>query len=339
MARGKKWLWLGIIAIALFGALLSAGPWMQASGRYSGPVDKISIGSPLYHSVLILLAEDQGYFVRNGLDVALNLYPYEHTAMEKFELGEIDFTITSEFSFARASLNPGSENLRIIASTATVLAQELVARRDRGISQARELKGKRIGVRLDSVLDFTLDRFLILHAIAPEEITKVSLSYDDCSEAILKGDIDATVLFDLPLDNVKKQLGENAVTWSTNITQPHYWPLIAKQQTMAAKPAVAPRLLNALLEAQAFAITHPEQADAILIRRWNFNPEFLRRSHETTKLEVSLEQSMIEAMEDEAHWLAEKQPPENKREPPNFLRMIHMDALDAVRPKANTILR
>lgn len=339
MTHGKKWLWLGIITVALFGALLSARFWMHKPSRYSGPVDKISIGSPLYHSVLILLAEDQGYFTQNGLDVALNLYPYEHTAMEKFERGEIDFTISSDFSFARASLNPGSENLRIIASTATVLAQELVARRDHGISQASELKGKRIGIRLDSVLEFTLDRFLILHAIAPEEITKVSLSYDACSEAILKGGIDATVLFDLPLDNVKKQLGENAVTWSTNITQPHYWPLIAKQQTIAAKPAVAPRLLRALLEAQAFVLAHPEQADAILIRRWNFTPEFLRRSRETTKLEVSLEQSMLEAMEDEAHWLAEKQPPENRRAFPNFLRLIQMDALDAVRPKANNILR
>jgi len=188
MARGKKCLWIGIIAIALCGALLSTRPWTQQPDRYSGPVDKISIsiGSPLYHAVLILLPEDRGYFIQNGLDVALNLYPYEHTAMEKFEQGETDFTITSEFSFARASLNPGSEDLRIIASTATVMAQELVARRDRGISQAQDLKGKRIGIRLDSVLEFTLDRFLILHAIAPEEITKVSLSYDECSEAILK---------------------------------------------------------------------------------------------------------------------------------------------------------
>jgi uncharacterized membrane protein YkgB len=67
-------LWLGIVII-LFGVLLLVRFWMHKLGRYSGPVDKISIGSPIYHTVLILLAEDQGYFIRNGLDVVLNLYP------------------------------------------------------------------------------------------------------------------------------------------------------------------------------------------------------------------------------------------------------------------------
>ncbi|MBS1214661.1 MAG: ABC-type transporter, periplasmic subunit family 3 [Proteobacteria bacterium] len=247
--------------------------------------------------------------------------------------------MTSEFTFARTNRKEGRENLRIIASVATVSAQELLARRDHGISEPADLKGKRIGIPLDSVLEYTLDRFLVLHGIAPGAITKVSCSYDRCAEEILRGEVDATVLFDLPLDDVKKRLGADAQSWSTNITQPHYWPLVAKKQTLEGKPEVARRLIRALLEAQAFASANPDRAEAILTAGWNFSPEFLRRSRETTKLEISLDQSMIEAMEDEVAWLAEKHPTGEKQVLPNFLRLIDLDALDAVRPKAITILR
>lgn len=338
VAQGNRLIVKGLFG-AVLGVLVAVSLWPGALQKSGEPLEVMVVGAPIYHAALILLADDQGFFARNGLVVTANLYPYEHMAMERFEQGEVEFVMTSEFTFVRSSLKEGNEDLRIIASAATVASQGLVARRDHGIAQPVDLRGKRVGVQLDSVLEYTLDRFLALHAIPAAAISKIPLSYERCVDAILKGEIDATVLFDLPLVGVRRQLGEQALTWSTNFTQPHYWPIVGRQQLLAAKPERVQRLLRALLDAQEFARAQPDQADSILIERWHFAPEFLRRARETTRLEVSLEQSMIVAMEDEANWLQARFPPDKRPALPNFLRFIDLGALVAVRPKAITILR
>ena len=338
MARCRTWLWTGI-AIAVIGVAVSAALLRERSRQYHGPADEIRIGIPsAYYSLLFLVAEENGYFERNGLKITPDTYEKDYTSVEKLTLGKVDFAVASEYAFAWASLQEGTENLRIVASTATVMAQELVARRDRGIQSPADLNGKRIGVLKDSPADFSLDRFLTLQNLPPEKVTKVSLSYEDCATAIAKGDIDATVLFGIPLFNAEKALAANAVTWPTNVAQPHYWLLIAKEETIEAKAAATRRLLKALLEAQEFTAAHLDDAKSLLARRWDFDPDFIRQARDTAKFDVSLEQAMIAAMEDETDWLAERYPA-GKRAPVNFFRLIHLDALDAVRPEAISIFR
>jgi NitT/TauT family transport system substrate-binding protein len=337
----RNFIWISAaVMFAVLVVIIATWFILKKSPGYNGPIDKITIAlTPAYSSLPVLVAADRGYFVRNGLDVTVDLYETGPMAIETLAQGEADFATASEFGFASKSLEAGNENLRIIASLATNSSEELVARRDHGIQALTDLRGKRVGIPHNSAIDFSFYRFLILQRIRPEEVTLVDLSYSELLEAISKGEIDATVLFDYLLYQAKQQLGANVVSWPTRSAQPYYWLLIGRSESIESQPTVSQRLLTALLEAQAFVRAHPTEAEAILAKGWQRNPESLRSARKTSNLEISLDQGLIVAMEDEANWLIERGLAGKKTAAPNYLHLIYMDALDAVKPKANTIFR
>lgn len=336
----KKSIWIsGSVLLTIPAITILVWFTLQKHPKYNGPIDKIILGStPAYYSLLILVAQEQGYFDENGLDVTLNLSEIGSEALNKLRQGKIDFATSSEFGFVNESLKEGSENLRIIASLAKSFSTKVVARRDHGIQKPADLKGKRVGIWRDSPLDFSFNRYLIFQGISPEEITFINLSYNQSLEAILKGEIDATILFDIRLFKALKQLGANAVSWYGRSTQDFYWLLVGKAEFIVTKPDVVERLLIALLEAQEFVRNHPHEAEVVYIRHWKYDSEFVQFVREMSTFEISLDQSLIVVMEDEADWRI-KSSRTWKKKIPNYLRHIYMAALDRVKPTANTIYR
>ncbi|MBI5303971.1 MAG: ABC transporter substrate-binding protein [Chloroflexi bacterium] len=338
MKRTRVWIGVALLFTVL-SVFIAAWLGLTKSPGKPGPSDKITLGVvPAYFSLPILVAADQGYFIKNGLDVTVNFAGSGLVTLEMLVRGDVDFATASDSGFVVKSLEAGNENLRIIASLATNDLEELVARRDHGIQAITDLRGKRVGIPWNSAVHFSFYRFLILQGIPPEEVTLVDLSYPKCLEAILKGEIDATLLFDYLLYDAKQQLGVNAVSWQTRSTQPSYWLLIGKSESIQNQPAISQRLLTSLLEAQAFIRAHPIEAEAMLAHSAPRDPEFLRSARETSHFEISLEQGLIVAMEDEADWRIERGLAE-KAAAPNYLHHIYMDALDAVKPEAITIFR
>jgi hypothetical protein len=57
-----------------------------------------------------------------------------------------------------------------------------------------------------------------------------------------------------------------------------------------------------------------------------------------TDLSLTLDQSLVLAMEDEARWMIENNLTADKQVP-NFLDFIHEEALEAIKPQAVNIIR
>jgi NitT/TauT family transport system substrate-binding protein len=306
--------------------------------RPGAPGDTVTLGvSPGYYSLPILVAQEQGFFDAQGLATTIRQYPTGTEGLIALRAGDVDVATASDFGFTAASLAAGGDELRILASLATFEGQEIVARRDRGIASPADLRGKRVGVQGGSPLDFGLERHLVLQLIDPGDLTIVDLSYDDCLEAITKGSVDATILFDQRLYEAKQRLGANAAAWPSNSSQDLYWLLVGRADKIAARPETTKRLLAALLEAQAYARAHPVDADATLARTWSRAPASVQYGRDTTRFSIELDQSLIVAIEDEADWLIRRGGTDTAT-PPNYLRLIYRDALDAVDPYVDTII-
>jgi NitT/TauT family transport system substrate-binding protein len=324
----------GGIVIASVLAISTRAPAPSAVG----PRDDLTLGvSPGYYSLPILVAQEQGYFDAQGLATTIRQHPTGTDGLKALRAGDVDVATASDFGFTAASLAAGGDELRILASLATFTGQEIVARRDRGIVGPADLRGKRIAVQGGSPLDFGLERYLVLHLIDPGDVTLVDLSYDDCLAAITDGSVDATVLFDQRLYEAKQRLGANATTWFSNSSQDLYWLLIGRADTVAGRKETMRRLLVALVQAQAYERVHPDAADALLARTWNRSPASVQYGRDTTRLAIELDQSLIIAIEDEADWLV-RRGGTDAATPPNYLRLIDRDVLDAVAPDADTII-
>jgi ABC-type nitrate/sulfonate/bicarbonate transport system substrate-binding protein len=109
------------------------------------------------------------------------------------------------------------------------------------------------------------------------------------------------------------------------------------QGDLTRSPEPIKRFLRALAKAENFLLAHEDEARDIIIRKWRFVPEFIRQVWGRTRLNVTLNQSLVTSLENFARW---KQSKESKTgDIPNFLKYIYSGALEEVDPKAVTIFK
>lgn len=332
----RRYLLAGV-AILVIALIVAARFTRSKPPAYMGPVEKITLGSsPNTYSLLLIVAAERGYFAQHGLDVSIEDYESGLIAVDLLLQGDVDIATAADFVFMNRSLE--RKDLRIIASIATSGSEEIVARRDRGIEQPQDLKGKRIGVNFNTTAEYTLMRFLLYNHISLDEVTLVNLIPSRLVESFSSGELDAMISWEQWVYEAKTRLGENARSWPARMGQDFYWLLIAKEGFIQEKSATLERFVRALAQAEEFVKGHKGEAQSILAARLKRERAFVEHEWEKNEYRITLDQGLIVALEGEADWRM-KSNPDDKRVIPNYLRLIYMDSLNRVKPEANTIFR
>jgi len=319
----------------LLGVLATWGCQSREEPKQQGPPLKISLAlAPFPYSGLIAIADDKGFFKDCGLEVLIKEFPYGFATLEALSRGEAQMAMANDLVFA-AKIND-DPSLRAVASISLANTNEIVARKDRNIQEPSDLRGKKIGFISNTSSEYYLTTFLLVNNLSPSEVTAVSLAPARIIEAIIGGEVDAVSGWDTDVYRVKKHLGENAVSWPSQNNQDWHWLLVTRE-SLTQTPEPIKRFLGALIKAENFLLDHEDEAKGIIIRKWGFDPEFMREVWDKTRLNVSLNQSLITSLENFAKWRMNK---EGKAgEPPNFLNYIYIGALEETDPKAVTIFR
>jgi NitT/TauT family transport system substrate-binding protein len=180
----------GMVAIGLVAALAGGYFWWPSRPSppppYTGPVEKLSLGITTIMSTLLWVADQNGYFQAQGLDVTIQMYDAGLFAVNGLLAGKVQVAACSEFVLATQIL-AGRENLRALGTIASSRSNKTIARRDRGIAKPEDLAGKRIGVTRQTTGDYFLDLFLTLHALAVEQVQLVNMKPLELSEALSRG--------------------------------------------------------------------------------------------------------------------------------------------------------
>ncbi len=216
----------------------------------------------------------------------------------------------------------------------------VVARRDRGIQQVSDLKGKRVGTTIGTVAEFYLGRLLDLNGMTMQDLTVVNLKTPlEWANAVVDGSIDAVVTARAPANSARDRLGSNAVVWSAQSNRPMYALVIASDEWIKAHPELLKRFLKSLSQAEEFVIRNPTEAKNIVRKRLNFSAAYMETVWSQNQYGLSLDQSLITAMEDEARWMIKNNQPTNESLVPDFLDCIYEDALGTVKSEAVDIIR
>ena len=126
-------------------ALLIVAIGLSACGQStSEPDEKLTIGVfKGVFSSLIWIAESQGYFPDNGLDVTIqDEYETGIAPMRDAIDGKVDIASGAEFVLVSVSFD--NSNLKAITTIDLADAIELVARKDHGINRPTDLRGKKL---------------------------------------------------------------------------------------------------------------------------------------------------------------------------------------------------
>lgn len=318
------------------GALLAALLWPGSPGRTSGaPVEKIAIGGvTIEASALFYIALDRGLFADQGLDVRVVEYPAGVMAAGDLLKNELDLVMASEFvAVTKHSQHP---DLRILAAIARSDTHEVIALRNRGITEPAHLAGKRIAVTGHSSGDFFLRAFLTQQGIPTDRVTFVDLPPPGILAAISEGSVDAVMAWEPTVGAIKQRLGDNAVAWPGQGGRGYYMVLLTRDDFLKKRPAALERLLRALIAAEDYAAAHPPEAQQIVAGRLGYRLPLLQSLWPRQDFRVRLDQDLIILMEDEARWAIGRKA--LKAEMPNFLEVIHWDRLKTIKPEAVGII-
>lgn len=151
-------------------------------------------------------------------------------------------------------------------------------------------------------------------------------------EALARGEVDAVMTFDPLMAPIKARLGEQAVSRPPQEGHRSFWTLVALAAEIQKRPGVMVKLLRALAQAQEYLQNQPKDGKTI-ITRWVKLPQTVKYGVSRTKYELSLDQTMLLTMEDEARWLIQNRRTD-RTQVPNYLDYIQAEPLLKVNPKA-----
>ncbi len=118
---------IAVIALAGHGAWYS----LNSHATYFGTPESITFGNAPYVSALIYIADDEGFFAANGLNVTIKNYVTSLAAIDDMKKEKVDISATTEFTVAAEAFKKA--NISAIGSIEKFQAAYLVARKDRGI--------------------------------------------------------------------------------------------------------------------------------------------------------------------------------------------------------------
>jgi NitT/TauT family transport system substrate-binding protein len=335
----KPVLMIAVIAVIV---LVGFGTWYFLKSRTAGSeaTESITVADISDQaSALILIAENQGFFVRNGLRVNLRNYGNGVLAIRAMKSDEAHIALSTEFPIVVETLK--KEKLSLIACIDKTQQVHLVARKDKGIKRVSDLKGKKIGIERWSIAEFYLGRFLDLNGMSIKYValinidpTKPSLVLDKMAE----GSVDAVVSREIMLQPIIRQLGSNYTSWPLQSAQPSWVAIVSKTDWATGHPETIKKLLKSIAEAEDYLIRHNEKAKAIIQKRFSFDDSFMASNWPQHQFRLSLDQTLIVAMKDEAQWMINNNLTSEKTIP-DFMNYIYVDGLKAVKPEAVKIIR
>jgi NitT/TauT family transport system substrate-binding protein len=330
-----------IIAAAIIISVILTGFGIWHWGAFndsSTPMDSVVVAySPFESGTLFWIARDQHFFEQNGINLTIRKYDSGAASLEGVMNGEADIAVgVTEFPLVRQAFrNTGA---RIMGNIDKAEFVYLVARKDQ-IRNISDLKGTRVGTALGTVAEFHLGRFLLLHGMTFQDITLIDVKTPDgWVNEVADGNIDAIVTAQPYANAARDRLGNNAVTWPLQSSQPLFSLVISSDYWIAQHPDLAGRFLKSLAQAEEYIHEHPSESKAIVQNQLNLDAGYMDTVWQQNQFSLTLDQSLILAMEDEARWMIMNNQTDVTMVP-DFRKFVYPDAMESVRSGSVNIIR
>lgn len=338
-ARSRRF--VALTAAALLAALALAGYlWRASSGVASdqGAPEPLTIAiSAAYPgSCPVFVAQARGYFAAQGLQVTLQPHSSGKPALQAALDGQADIATCSDLPTMFAVMNG-----QPVAIVATLFRSEndhgIVARRDRGIARVTDLRGKRIGVTTGSSAHFFLDNLLSRSGVGIGEVELVDLGADLIADALARGEVDAVSSWEPVVAQALNRIAGNDAVFHDPAVSALAWNLVGRHDILSGRGATLQRLLRAVDQGAALCSDRPDEAIPIVAAATGVAAAELQQLWASYRFDLTLDQGLVLALEDEARWALQNDLTRSARMP-NFLSHILIEPLKAVRPSAVTLV-
>jgi len=302
-----------------------------------GTADSVTIDMSVYGgAALIYIALAKRLFEDEGLKITVQTHSTGKESLDAVLSGGADVATVAELPITLAILEG-----RPVAIVATLASGEsdygVVGRSDKGIAGPASLKGKRVAVTLGTSSDFFLDALLVRHRLSRADVRLINRKPDEMADTLEKGEADAASTWEPYLSSARKRLGSNSTVVGNEGIYESTFNLATTRDFVGQRSETVKKLLRALIRAEQLYIDDRPTAEKIVAEWLKSDAPEAAQFLSKHRLGLSLDQSLLVMMEDEARWAVRNKLVESKATP-NFLNNIDIDALLAVEARAVTVI-
>jgi NitT/TauT family transport system substrate-binding protein len=290
-------------------------------------------------AALAHVAVAKGYFEAEGLSPTIERHAFGKLALGAVLSGKADLATCAETPLVLAALR--GEPVAFVATIATTATgSAILGKRSAGVRAPADLAGKRVGVPLGTSSAFFLDTFLVRHRIARDTVRVVDLRPEAMAAALETGEVDAISLFWSPaMIAIQRQLGANGAVFFAEDVSWETHGVAARGEVLRQRPSVVQKAIHALVRAEAFVREHPEEARRIVGAAAGVEPAELDVMWPHYRMAVSLDQSLLVLMEEQARWAVAAGVAPVPAAPIDFGRALAPEPLLVVKPDAVRLIR
>ena len=333
----KKIFIISIVVIAIV-AIITA---MFIYVNPQTPVDQeqlelVTVGAEFSQvNTLLFIAQNMNYFSDNGLNVTLKQYNSGAAALGAMINGDVNIATSSEFSVVNKAL--ANTSISIFGTIDRFQQISIVARKDRGIQNITDLANKSVGLTVGTSAEFFFGRFLELNNMNLSQVKIVNTQPNNIVDALTNGTVDAVVTWQPYINQIENLMANDVVNGRLKVDSKFTVPLSAKNSWINSHNKTVTKFLEAIAQAENYLDSNPADAKNIIKNRLNYTTEYVESIWPDHQFTLSLDQSLVLIMEDEARWLIANNLT-NATSVPSFQNYIYKDGLAQVKPNSITIV-
>ena len=264
-------------------SLLRAGLLAFATTNASAQLREVRLDFATYNPVSLVLKE-RGILERalapEGIKVRWVQSLGSNKALEFLNAGSIDFGSTAGAAALVGRINGNPITSLYVYSRPEWTA--LVTRKDSGITQVSDLKGKRIAVTRGTDPHIFLVRALRSARLTEKDVRLVLLQHPDGRVALERGDVDVWAGLDPLMAAAELETG---ATLFHRDASANTWGVLNVREAFAREnPELVRIVLKAYEEARAIALANPDELVKTLIAYTKLPEPVIRRQLERTEL-------------------------------------------------------
>ncbi len=277
------------------------------------------------------VAFHNGYFKDEGLDLSLEINPDGKTSLDRLLTDSIDIASVMATPVVYRSFNESDFSIFAVMEFSYKI-HSCIARKDVGINSPADFKGRKLGVMKGTSGEFFMNSYLILNDLLPKDVEIVNLNGPELIKSINNGEIDAMFCWEPFVLMAKKQLKGNWIEFNSPKLVPSTWVFIAKKDYIKDNPEAIKRFIKAIVSSTQYTNENNELALNIHAEVTGIEKEIIAELFKKEIFNVSLKQELILDLEAQARWLIEFEYVKDSIVP-NFLDIIHVDAMKEIIPE------
>jgi NitT/TauT family transport system substrate-binding protein len=258
---------LSLILLLVYKKLTS--PLSTQQKMYPGKITLSTSPWPGY--IGFYIAQEEGYFKKEGVDVTLKTYIDQNQEAQDYASGKIQANGNVNLLAVQASLNRFSHQAVLVIDSSNG-ADGIVAAP--GITEFSQIKGKKVGYEFgDSLSAYFLEYALSQNNMTLADITSVNLDVARAVNELIEKRVDVAVTYEPYLSEALTEAKANKIYSSSDTPRLIDDVLTFNKNFIDSYPDSVSAILRAYFEGITFLQQHPQESYQIFAKEFNTTPQ------------------------------------------------------------------